>query len=82
MGNLHQVVVHHGGEVIDGQTVRLEDDVVVYCGVVDGDVATDGIYGCGLTLSRRLKADDMNLAGFHLLLRLCRAELAAKAINL
>ena len=41
VGDVHEVVVDDVGEVVGGEAVGLEEDLVVDVGVVEGDVAAE-----------------------------------------
>ena len=43
VGDTHEMVVDDVGKVIGGQTVPLQEHLVVQIGVVHGDVAVDGV---------------------------------------
>ncbi len=46
--DLHQVIVHHGRQVVGGVAVRLQDHEVVERGVLEDDLAADLVAGHGL----------------------------------
>ena len=62
MGDAHQVVVDDVGEVVGGQSVGLDEDLVVQVGVVHGDVPIHRVPEGGGSLRDTL-ADDIGLAG-------------------
>ena len=62
VGNAHQMVVHHVGEVVGGQAVPLQQDLVVQGLILHGDVAeADVVEGSGALVGDPL-ADDVGLA--------------------
>ena len=67
VADVHQVVVHHVGEVVRGQAVGLHQHLVVEDGGVDGDGAADGVCkGHGLA-RRHLEAHNTGRTiGFQL----------------
>ena len=65
VGNAHQVVVHHVGEVIGGQAVPLDEHLVVQGLVLHGDVPEDGVVEGGSPLVGNFLADHVGLAGVH-----------------
>ena len=62
MGNAHQVVVHHVGEVVGGHPVAFDQDLVVQLGIVHLDVAVDHIVKGGDPLGRDLLPDHIGFA--------------------
>ena len=64
MGDAHEVVVHHVGEVVGGQAVGLEEDLVVQLGVVHSDVPVHRVVEGGGALGDAL-ADDVGLPGVY-----------------
>ena len=56
--DLHQVIVHHHGQVIGRQPVALEQHRVHDAGVLHGDVAADDVVHGRRARQRRRKADD------------------------
>ena len=77
MGDAHEVVVDDVGEVIGGQAVPLEEDLVVQGGVVHGDVAEDGVVEGSRPGLRDLLTDDVGLPGVHAGLSLLGGQGAA-----
>ena len=58
----HQVVVHHVGEVVGGEAVALQQDLVVHLGVVEAHLAAQEVPHDGLAPVRHREADDVRLA--------------------
>ena len=81
VGDAHEVVVDDVGEVVGGQAVPLEEDLVVQGAVLHGDVAKDGVVEGGLALLGDLLADDVRHAGVHLGLGLLGGEGAAGVVG-
>ena len=77
MGDGHQVVVHHVGEVVGGQAVGLDEHVVVQRGAVHLHVAVEQIVKTGLALGGHVLADDVGLARLDAALDLLRGEMQA-----
>lgn len=50
MGNAHQVVVHHVGEVIGGQAVGLDEYLIVQRVVFHGDISEGHVVEGGSAL--------------------------------
>ena len=69
VGDAHEMVVHHVGEIIGGQAVGLEEDLVVQLGVVHGDVPVHRVVEGGGALGNTL-TDDIGLSSGHPGLRL------------
>ena len=72
MGDAHGVVVHHVGKIVGGHTVRLDQDLIVQCGVFHGNIAEYLIMEGGGALLRHLLADDIGHAGVQFRLNLLR----------
>jgi len=78
MGNAHQVVVDDVGKVIGGQTVPLQQHLIVQRAVLHGDIAEDGIVEGGSALCGDLLANDVGLARLHPLHGLVKRHVAAR----
>ena len=76
VGDAHQMVIDHVGEVVGGQTVALEQDLIVQRAVVHSDVAEDGIVESGAALGDAL-ADDIGHTGGQLGGHFLGAQVAA-----
>ena len=77
VGDAHKVVVDDVGEVVGGQAVPLEEDLIVQGGVVHGDVAEDGVVEGDAPALGDFLADDIGFPGVHAGLGLLGAEGAA-----
>ena len=58
VADLHGVVIDDGGEVVGGEAVGLEQDVVVQEAILEGDVAAEGVGDNGGAFVGHLEADD------------------------
>ena len=81
MGDAHQVVVDHVGEVIGGQAVPFQQHLVVQGLVLHGDVAENGVVEGGGALVGDALADDVGLAGVHPALGLLGRQAAAGVVG-
>ena len=77
VGDAHQVVIHHVCEVIGGQAVPLDKDLVVQGGVFHSDIAKGHIVEGGGTLSGDTLTDDVRLAGGQVCCHFLGAHIAA-----
>ena len=81
VGDAHQCVVHHGGEVVGGGTVGAEDDEVVELLGVEGDLTMDGVVDHDVAaVLGHLDAQNVGLTGIDAGLGLLRREVAATAL--
>ncbi len=80
MGDAHEVIVHHVGEVIGGVAVGLDEDLVLQLGVVHLDMAVDRVVKGGDPLAGHLLPDDIGQPGVELLLHLFGRKVAAVAV--
>ncbi len=78
--DLHQVVVHGGGQVIQRQSVRFDDDVIVQNAVFDGNRASNDIGYRGRAFFGRLESNDVFFAGCHPPGSFIRVQVAAGAV--
>ena len=67
MRNLHQVVINHHRQVINGQPVRLDQNRIVQRAVFNGDIAAHRIRDSDTALARHPKADDVRRTALDLL---------------
>jgi hypothetical protein len=74
VGDAHEVVVDHVGEVVGRMAIGLQEHLVVDLGVSDDDIAAQQVMGHGLALGRHGEADDMLLALFTSLPSLLRVD--------
>ena len=81
VGDAHQVVVHHVGEVVGGQAVGLQQHLVVQGVVVHGDVAEHRVGEGGLAPVGDLLPDHIGLPGVHPGLGLLGGEGAAGIVG-
>ena len=77
MGDAHEVVVDNVGKIVGGQTVPLEEHLVVQGGVLHGDVPEDGVPEGGSPGRGNPLADDVGLPRVHPGLCLLRGQGAA-----
>ncbi|MNC26906.1 hypothetical protein D3C75_750570 [compost metagenome] len=80
MGDIHQVVIHHIGQVVCRIAVRLDQNRILKLGVVDGDFAKHSVRigrGAG---QRILLADDIRQAFSQLGIHLCLGQAAAVTV--
>ena len=75
MGDGHQVVIHHVGEVVGGQAVGLDEHVVVQRRAVYLHVAVEQVVKAGLALGGHVLADDVGLARLDAALDFLRGEM-------
>ena len=80
VGNAHQVVIHHVGEVVGGHAVGLNQNLVVQFLDVDLDMAVDHIVETGHAGFGDLLADDVRLTGGQLGVDLLLSQVAAVAV--
>ena len=80
MGDLHQVIVDHVGEVIGGHAVAFDEDLVVKHLVLDGDAAEDEVVEGADSLLVDLLANDVGLAVGEVLFHHRFGEVAAAAV--
>ena len=81
VGDAHQVVVHHIGEVVGGQAVPLQQHLVVQGLVLHGDVAEGHVVEGGGALVGDPLADHIGLAGLHTLSGLLRGQIPAGIVG-
>ena len=62
VGDAHEVVVHHVREVVGGEAVALQQDLVVHLRVVEAHLAAQEVPHDGLAPARHREADDVRLA--------------------
>ena len=79
MGDAHEVVVNDVGEVIGGQSVGLNEHLIVQVGVVHGHIAIDGVVEGGVT-GGDLLTDDVGFPSGQLGVDLLLAQVAAVAV--
>ena len=77
MGDAHQVVVNDIGEIVGGQPVPLEQDLVVQGGVLYRNITENRVVEGGAPLIGDLLADDVGCACVQLGLDFLRGERAA-----
>ncbi len=82
VGDAHQVVVDHVGEVVGGQAVRLDQHVVVQRVAVHLHVAVDHVVEARLALGGDVLADDPGLARVQLRLDLLPGQVQAVLVVL
>ena len=80
MGDAHQMVVHHVGEVVGGHAVGLDEDLVIQRGVVHLDVAVHHVLKAGGAGFGHFLADDVGKAGVQLCLHLLGRKAAAVTV--
>lgn len=71
MGDLHQVVVNHIGQVIGREAVRFEQDQVVQLRAVVGDLAANQVVEYHNAVVRDLEPDNVRSVGCQKCLHLC-----------
>ena len=81
MGNAHQVVVDHIGEVVGRQTVPFQQHLVVQGLVLHGDVAEGHVVEGGGALVGDALADDIGLAGGKVCGHLFGAQIPAGVVG-
>ena len=77
MGDAHQVIVDDVGKVVGGQTVPLQQHLIVQRAVLHSDVAEDGVMEGSGTLLRDPLPDDVGITGLHAPQRLLQRQVAA-----
>lgn len=80
VGDAHQVVVHHVGEIVGGQAVGLDEHLVVQGGVLHRDVAEDHVVEGGLPLRGDFLPDDIGNPRRQFFVYLSSGELPAAAV--
>ena len=80
VGDPHQVVVDHVGEVVGRVAVGLEQHLVVDLGVGDRDVAPQEVVGHGVAVFRHGEPDHMGLSRFAAPRRLRRVDRPAETV--
>ena len=63
VGDAHQVVVHHVGQVVGGIAVALEQDLVVHLGTLEADVTPQRVADDHRVVARHGQAHHVGLAG-------------------
>ena len=80
VGDFHQVVVHHRGQVIERPAVGFDQDVIVQLVVAVGDVAADDIVAGDGAFAGHLEANDMRFPGGDAGSGLLRGDVPAMAV--
>ncbi len=76
----HQVVVDHVRQVIGGEAVALQQDLVVHLGVVEAELSAQQVAHHALAVARHRQADDARLAGRRASVGLGRRERPAQPV--
>ena len=79
IGDAHEVIVDDVGQVVGGEAVAFEQDLVVDVGVVEGDVAAQFVAEGGAGLLRDLEPNGVGFAGGELGVDLLGGEIAGMA---
>ena len=77
MGDAHEMIVDDVGEVVGGQTVPLQQHLIVQRAVLHGDVTEDGVVEGGGPLGGDLLPDHIRLTGLHALEGVLQRQLTA-----
>ncbi len=80
MGDRHQVVVDHVGEVVGREAVRLQEHQVFQVGVLVDDLPAQQVDDARLPFQGRREADHEGLAGREVLLHLGGRKIPAMAV--
>src|SRR6266852_7222604 len=80
MGDTHKMVVNEMGKMVEGITVRLENNSVVDVGIVEADVTVEFVVDDGYSIKGHGKAHDPFLTGSFVRCSLFGSEIAAAAV--
>ncbi len=80
VGDPHQVIVHHVGEVVGREAVALQQDLVVHLRPLEADLAAQQVADDHRLVLGHGEADDVGLAGARRRAGLRRVEPPAQAV--